>query len=245
MKSVAVTLSDFWVVLPGHNEEKRLKPVLEDVKKYCKNIIFVDDGSKDKTYDIACSVKGVTVLSHITNFGKGAALKTGCDFALQHGAKYIAVMDSDGQHEPVDLLKFEAELKKNKDIVFGCRPWDQTMPFVMKAGNFGLHMAIKLFFGFDILDTQSGFRAFTSEAYKKVRWESNDYSMESEMIVRASKHKLNYSKFSIRTIYHDDYKGTTVMVGLKIGLNILFWRIFGLANQQSDSENLSSSRDEN
>ena len=83
----------------------------------------------------------------------------------------------------------------------------------------------QLLYNIKIKDTQSGYRAFSVEAYKKIRWRSSDYSMESEMIANVGKHKLKYEQIPIETIYTDRYKGTTVLDGVKIVFNMLWWRI--------------------
>ncbi len=219
--------SGVWIVLPGHNEEKNLAPVLHRVKRYADNVIFVDDGSTDSTYDVAVS-SGVIVLKHISNLGKGGALRTGCDYALSQGAEKIIVMDSDGQHDPDEVSDFLKKLNSGADVVVGCRRLNGNMPFVMKIGNYGLFKIASLLFKVDIKDTQSGYRAFTSDAYKKIRWVSSDYSMESEMIARISKTGLSYTTVPIKTIYLDNYKGTTVINGIIITFNMALWKIFGL-----------------
>ena len=218
-------VKDLWVVIPAHNEEKRIRVVLCSLKKYTKNIIVVDDGSTDSTYDIVCD-QDVICLRHIVNFGKGSALKTGCDFALKMGAKFMVVMDADGQHRVEDIPKLIAHLfEDNNDIVFGVRTWNQNMPTIFKIGNIILSKYVGFMFRIKISDTQSGFRAFTSVAYKKIRWDATDYSMESEMIARAGKNRLKYAQEKIKTIYLDRYKGTTIIDGIKVALSMLFWKM--------------------
>lgn len=215
---------DAWVIIPSFNEEKRISAVLKDVKKITKNMIVVDDGSKDSTFDIA-KMHRVTVLRHIVNMGKGAALKTGCDLAVSRGAKILVVMDADGQHKAEDVPRLVKTLLRNKlDIVFGGRKLNKNMPSVLKLGNYGLYFLTKLLYGVRVRDTQSGFRAFTSKAYRKIRWNSRDYAMESEMIANTGKNNLKYAEIPIKTIYLDKYKGTTVMNGLKIGLESILWK---------------------
>ena len=85
---------------------------------------------------------------------------------------------------------------------------------------------VRLLYGIQLNDTQCGFRAFTSDAYKKVRWNSSDYSMESEMIARAGKQNLKYVQIPIETIYSDRYKGTTIVDGMKIVMNMIWWKLF-------------------
>jgi UDP-N-acetylglucosamine---dolichyl-phosphate N-acetylglucosaminyltransferase len=212
-----------WVIIPAYNEEKHITKVIRSTKKYCSNIVIVDDGSKDKTYYSARKT-GSVVLRHIVNLGKGAAVKTGADYALKHGAKILIFMDSDGQHEPKEIPKFVKALKE-VDIVYGSRKITQKMPFVFRFGNGVLNWLMGFVYSIKVSDTQSGYRALTSEAYKEIKWESNDYRMESEMIVNAGKKGLKYKEIFIRTLYSDDYKGTTAIDGIKIALHILWWKL--------------------
>lgn len=215
---------NIWIVIPAYNEGEKISKVIERVKKISSNIIVVDDGSKDTTKKIAES-SGVIVLSHIVNLGKGAALKTGCDYAIIKGAKLIVALDADLQHKPEDIPRFLDALN-GRDIVFGYRQLtSDKMPTVLRFGNSFINKAAYILFGMNLKDTQCGFRAFTSEAYKKIRWKATDYSMESEMIANAGKQKLRYTEVPIETVYLDKYKGTTVIDGIKIVMNMISWRI--------------------
>lgn len=214
---------DVWIVIPARNEEKTIADVISKTRKYYKNIIVVDDGSEDKTSLIA-GKKGTVVLKHIINMGKGAALKTGCDYAIKKHAEVIVTLDADGQHNPQDVKKFIKKLK-NKDIIFGYRKLNKKMPFILKFGNSFINNLTRLLYKLKLHDTQCGFRAFTVRAYKKIRWGATDYSMESEMIANAGKHKLRYSEVPIETVYKDMYKGTTVLDGMKIVFNMLLWKL--------------------
>lgn len=211
-----------YVIIPACNEAKNIGDVIKKVRKHTNNIIVVDDGSKDKTYEIARKNKAV-VLRHVVNMGKGAALKTGCDYALKQGAKKIIVLDADGQHDPKEIPVFLKNLNRN-EIVFGGRKLNKKMPFVLKFGNLVLHQIAKSLYNIDIKDTQCGYRAFTANAYKKIRWKATDYSMESEMIANVSKNKLKYKEIPIETIYSDKYKGTTILDGMKIAFNMFLWK---------------------
>ena len=215
--------NDTWVVIPAYNEEKRIKGVIEKTKKYAENIIVVDDGSKDSTYKTATK-SNIKVLKHIVNLGKGAALKTGCDYAVKNGAKKLIVLDADAQHDPEEIPKFIKNLN-NADIVFGYRQLNKEMPFILKFGNWFIRLIIRALYNIDLKDTQSGYRAFTAEAYKKIKWNACDYSMESEMITKTGKHHLRYKQIPIQTIYSDRYKGTTIIDGIKIVLNLIWWRL--------------------
>ncbi len=212
-----------YVVIAAYNEEKHIAEVIRKTKKYCDNIIVVDDGSKDNTFDVSKKEKSV-VLKHIVNMGKGAALKTGCDYALDDGCEIIVVLDADLQHDPVEIPNFLKAIE-DVDIVFGYRKLDKRMPFVLRAGNWMINKITKLLYGIDLRDTQCGYRTFTAEAYRKVRWKALDYSLESEMIANAGRQHLKYKEIPIQTIYSDKYKGTTVIDGIKIIINLLIWRL--------------------
>lgn len=213
-----------WVVIPAYNEGKNIAGIIKKAKNYVGNVVVVDDGSNDDTRE-ASEKSGAAVLRHIVNLGKGAALKTGCDYAVKSGARSIITIDADAQHNPEDIPRFIERLGKY-DIVFSYRKASRKMPFVLRFGNWFISGVAGLLYGVNLKDTQCGFRAFSRHAYKKIRWNASDYSMESEMISRAGKQKLKYVQIPIETIYSDKYKGTTVIDGVKIVLDMLWWRFF-------------------
>lgn len=215
--------NELFVIIPAHNEHARITPVLRKVKKFCNNIIVVDDGSTDGTTG-AAEKEGVTVLRHIINLGKGVALKTGAEYAIRKGAGILVFIDADGQHRPEDIPRFVKALE-GVDIVFGSRSLNTKMPLILKFGNWFINNVNNILFGIQLADTQSGYRAMTASAYNRIRWNSASYSVESEMIANAGRKRLKYREIKIKTIYSDKYKGTTVIDGVKIVLNMLWWKI--------------------
>lgn len=215
------------IIIPAYNEEKHLKSVVSTTKKIhpTKDIIVVSDGSKDNTVNIA-KEQGVQVLEFKKNKGKGFVARKGCDFACKKGYEKIILMDADGQHLPEDIPRFLKALE-HKDIVFGYRQQGDS-PFIYHIGNWGLNILSWLLSGMKIKDTQSGYRAFTCKAYKQMKWHANDYFMESEMIFRAK--GLRYTQIPIQKIYTETSKGkdkgTTVFTGLRIGWNMIKWKLF-------------------
>jgi len=212
-----------YVIIPAYNESATILKVANESKKYV-NTVVVDDGSLDSTPKILSKLKGVTILTHKINLGKGAALKTGYDYAIKKGAKKIIMIDSDGQHKPSDIPKFLKALDKY-DAVFSYRSSRSTMPKILRLGNWGLSRITYYLFKVNISDSQSGFRGFTSKAYRKVRWISADFDADNEMIARVGLRNLKYTEVPIETIYLDRYKGTTIVSGLKIGWRMLLMRL--------------------
>lgn len=216
-------MKNIFIIIAAYNESKHISNVLKEIKKSYGNIIVVDDGSKDNTFEVSKKER-VIVLKHIVNLGKGAAMKTGCDYAIKNNADILVLVDADGQHEPKEIPEFLKKIKE-KDIVFGYRTFNKKMPKILSFGNKFINFVTKLLYGLNLKDTQCGYRAFTARAYKKIRWQSLDYSMESEMIANAGKHHLKYAQVPIATIYSEKYKGTTVLDGIKIVMNMLLWRL--------------------
>lgn len=189
--------------------------------------LVVDDGSSDRTSEVARE-HGARVISHAINLGKGAAMKTGCAAGLAAGCDVLVLMDADGQHRPTDLPAIVAPILSGQaDLVLGRRRFTRQMPATARLGNWGLTRLFTLMFGATFDDTQCGLRALTSEAYQKVDWLATDYAVETEMLVRAARAHLRTTEVGIETIYHDVYKGTTPLDGLRILLQMIRLRMSG------------------
>ncbi|NCS97958.1 MAG: glycosyltransferase family 2 protein [Candidatus Pacebacteria bacterium] len=216
-----------WIVMPGFNEAAYLRTVLKKVKSHTNNIIFIDDGSTDDTAEQA-KQELTHVLRHKVNLGKGAALKTGCEYAFNSlGADVVILMDSDDQHNPAELPRFlEALTKTKSEVVFGARRVDAQMPFFKRFFNKMASYSIHLLFGGTIIpDIPSGYKAFTKKAYSKIKWNSLGYQVEMEIACRVTKQALPFTSITIDTIYHDHDKGMTVLNTLDLFHSILWWRI--------------------
>lgn len=217
--------SKTWIVIPGYNEEKYLASVLKKVTKKTTNIIYVDDGSRDSSLEIAKKFP-IHVLRHAINLGKGGALTTGCDYAFEEmKAEAVILMDGDDQHDPEEILLFKKRLEEGSELVLGARSLFSSMPLIRKIGNaFTSAVMLLLFFRY-IPDILSGYKAFTKETYKKIKWEANDYSVELEISANIAKKKLDFSLVSIETIYHDMDRGMNALDAIKIVGKILSLRL--------------------
>lgn len=214
-----------WVVVPAYNEEKRIGEVLKALKAARMDVVIVDDGSKDNTFE-EVSKYSFKALRHRINQGKGAALKTGCDAAFLLGAEAVIMMDSDGQHRVKDLPKFIESLETKKyDIVFGSRNLSMGMPLVRFMGNKLASVLISLLYGIYVSDLVCGYRAFTKKGYEKIKWDSSGYGIETEMVIRAGKTGLHRCEVPVETVYYDKFKGVTIIDALGILFSVLKWRL--------------------
>lgn len=215
-----MTQTSIAVVVPARNEASRLPALLRQipatVDAHPVVAIVVDDGSTDETAGVA-RLAGARVLRHAINLGKGAALATGCEAALKLGAGIVVAMDADGQHDPADLGRMAAPLLAGEaDLVIGYRRREGSMPGVLRLGNAGLNLTLRLLFGAAFEDSQCGYRAFRLASYGQLRWRASDYAVESEMLVRAVRSRLRVVEVPIATVYHDRYKGTQPLDGVRI-----------------------------
>ena len=106
--------------LPVYNEVNHVSPVLDEVLRHCREVLVVDDGSRDGTAEILAARGDVYVVTHAQNRGYGAALQSAFDFALHDGYDVLVTIDCDGQHEPCLIPQFIARAEE-ADIVSGSR----------------------------------------------------------------------------------------------------------------------------
>lgn len=214
-----------FLVIPAFNEAQRLPSVLKKASFFFpkSKIVVVDDGSLRPL-----KTNQAIIIRHGLNLGKGAAMKTGAEFAFKEGADAIIFMDADGQHDPVELPRFVNLLKQNYDVVFGSRRPTLTAPLVRLVGNKAVSIYLNLVFGIYVSDILSGYRALTKKAHRLLSWESSNYGVETEIVARLGKYrqKLKWTEFPIETIYIDKYKGVTIIDAIKVLLNTLWWKLF-------------------
>jgi glycosyltransferase involved in cell wall biosynthesis len=214
------------IVIPAYNEEKRVGKVLDELKKFKIPIIVVDDGSKDKTSNVS-SQRGILVLRHRINLGKGAALKTGCTYAFSKGAEAVIMLDSDGQHPVDDLTKFVEKLEtKEYEVILGFRSSGLGVPLDRYMGNKIASLVVKFLFGIYFADLICGYRAITREGFEKLNWESSGYGVETEMAVLIAKRRLKYCEVPVQTLYYDKFKGVTILDSFGVLFDVLKWRFF-------------------
>jgi len=212
---------DIWLVIPIYNEDKYLNKVFSKIKKYTHNIVAVDDGSSDNSVQIA-SQNTPHLLVHDLNLGKGAALKTGCEYAFRFlGAQGVIFLDSDDQHDPAHLDLFFEKLEGGSEVVFGERAMNTTMPLTRIISNRLASVAIMFLFGSYVPDIPSGFKAISKKAYSKVKWKASGYGVELEIAAKVAKQKIPFSVIPISTIYHDFDRGMNILDVIKVVLKLI------------------------
>jgi glycosyltransferase involved in cell wall biosynthesis len=215
------------IVTPAHNEQKRVSAFLSTLLKLKYSVVAVNDGSTDTTLRILNTFKNpkLTVLNHAINLGKGAALKTGCEYAFNNGAEAVILMDSDGQHLVSDIDKFIEKLESSKyDVVLGSRNYSLGVPLDRFLGNKIASVIIASIFGIYVSDLICGYRAITKKAFQRIKWESSDYGVEVETIIRIKKNNLKYCEVPVEAVYYDNFKGVSVVEAFGIFLKLFKWK---------------------
>ena len=92
-------------VIPAYHEEKHVGDVAQRTRTQLDHVLVVDDGSTDATADRARS-RGVEVIVHPQNRGKGESIKTGLRHWFERGSEYVVLLDADGQHLPEEIGRF-------------------------------------------------------------------------------------------------------------------------------------------
>jgi glycosyltransferase involved in cell wall biosynthesis len=192
-----------WVVIPAFNEGEVIRDVLAMVLECVPNIVLVDDGSRDETATFARSM-GVHVVRHPINFGQGAALQTGLEYACERGAQYIGTFDADGQHRIEDLAKmFEILSDGQYDIVLGSRFLGETIN-APRSRRLLLRYAT-LFTnwttGLTLTDAHNGLRAMTADTARRLDIQHNRMAHASELISRIRELKLRYVEVAVSIRY--------------------------------------------
>jgi glycosyltransferase involved in cell wall biosynthesis len=191
------------VLLPAYNEEKNIQAVIKEAKRYIPNstIVVVDDGSTDKTNELAKKSK-VMVLRHKTNKGKGEAIKTGFKYFLKKkNISYIVIADTDRQYQIKEARKILKPLEDEEaDIVTGYRN-PKDVPFANKLGNFIWKSLFNMFFGTNFKDTNCGYMGFTINAVKKLKNIHGGYIIENSILADVVKNKLRTKQVPVKVIY--------------------------------------------
>lgn len=216
-------------LIPAYNEEKNVCAVVRKTLPYVDCVLVVDDGSFDKTSEVAAQC-GATVIKNRENKGKADAMYRGFEYAVKNGFDVIVVLDADGQHDPDEIPIFIDKINEGFDIVVGARQFDPSvMPKIRIFANAFSSWLTSLVCHSRISDSQSGYRAIKVDVVKKIRFNSKRYQIETEMLIKAAKCGFKITFVPIKTIYRKEAKSKVnqIIDPLKfvfLVLKLSFWR---------------------
>lgn len=207
------------IIIPTFNEELKIREVIHGAKKALPNaeILVVDDGSTDRTREIAIREK-VKVISHPFNLGYGAALQTGYKYALKEGYENIIQMDGDGQHDPSFLRELLNEIEKEEgDLVIGSRflPFRSIdsnyssyhPPFFRKWGMRLFRKITSLIIKQKITDPTSGYQAMNRRILELVSSDKFPYDYpDADVIIMIHKAGFRIREIPVRMFENQSQK---------------------------------------
>jgi glycosyltransferase involved in cell wall biosynthesis len=190
-------------VLPAYNEEISIGSVVLRTRQYVDRVIVVDDGSSDRTADIA-RLAGAEVIQLENNTGKAYALLLGLKHARKTGCSIAVMLDADGQHDPSEIQRVTSLVRIGKaDLVIGSRflNKNQKIPGYRVIGQKTLDLFTNIGAKTRVTDSQSGFRALSVQALDNLDFKSDGYNVESEMITHFAKLGLPIMEVPITVNY--------------------------------------------
>ena len=194
------------IQIPCFNEEETLGITYNDLPRHIDGIdeieyLIIDDGSTDKTAEVARELGFHHIVSFKQNKGLAYGFMAGLDACLRMGADIIVNTDADNQYCGSDIEKLVRPILDNKaDIVIGERPIDQTEHFSLKKKRFQRlgSWVVRIASGTNIPDAPSGFRAYSREAALRLNV-INEYTYTLETIIQAGHNKIDLTSVPIRT----------------------------------------------
>ena len=206
------------IIIPCYNEKSTITSLISAVQQSPienREIIIVDDGSKDGTRDLLSEINDpeIKVILHAANQGKGAALRTG--FAAATGDICI-VQDADLEYDPQEFpLVIQPIIDGKADVVFGSRFQSgrphRVVYFWHRVGNGVLTLMSNLFTDLNLSDMETCYKAFRREVIQAIDIRENRFGFEPEVTAKLSKMNLRIYEVGI------SYYGRTYDEGKKIG----------------------------
>ncbi|MBA4147423.1 MAG: glycosyltransferase family 2 protein [Verrucomicrobia bacterium] len=191
------------IVIPCFNEADEISTLVQEARKIVPHVFVIDDGSTDRTAELA-QAAGADVFSNEKRLGKGASMLRGLKIALARGFDWALLMDGDGQHAPADILNF-LHADGNYPLVIGNRMHDEKrMPWLRKTVNCWMSDRISNLAGVHLPDTQCGFRLANLSVWNRLRFETRQFEMESEMVLAFLAAGCHVKFVPVQTIYRNE-----------------------------------------
>lgn len=233
-------------LIPAYQPEENLIEILTGLSTSGEfaTIVLVNDGSdpqKKAIFDTAEQIEGVILLKHLTNMGKGAALKTGFNFIGVHFPNSIGVvtLDADGQHRVDDVLAVASKLIMNPgSLVLGSREFKGDIPLRSRLGNIVTSKVLRVLGGLSLTDTQTGLRGIPSSCFKELLGlRTNGYDFELDMLLLVNGKRMSIIEMPIATVYLDDNSSShfnPIFDSLKIYLVFLRFNVSSIVTVAID-----------
>ena len=214
-------------VIPFYNEKATLNKVLDETIKYVHFTIAVNDGSNDDNYENERKIETVKFVDLEKNFGKGKALDVGFKEAISSRYDFIVTLDADLQHDPKYIPDLCQGLK-SFDIVIGNRLNNlKGMPVPRRLSNKLTSFFLTLKTGQNILDSQCGFRVYSSKVLREIKTDYFGFEAESEILIKAAKKGFKIGFVEIPTIYRNENSKMRPVQAIIGFMKVIFMKVEG------------------
>jgi len=214
------------VVMPVYNEQATIREIIARVRAVPvpKEIIVVDDGSRDGTRELLKQMEpslDLRVVYHDRNQGKGAAIRT----ALKHAVgDVVVVQDADLEYDPRELPRLiQPILEGRADVVYGSRfrgDVVQVQPFWHSLGNRLLTLLSNAFTNLSLTDMETCYKAFRREALRGIVLEQQRFGFEPEITAKLARKGRRIYEVPI------SYSGRNYSQGKKIGVTDVLHAVY-------------------
>lgn len=219
-----------FIIIAAYNEQEVIEQVAGEVRTHWPNVVVVDDGSTDATFE-AAQRSATHVLRHVINRGQGAALQTGIEYALRRGAQYIVTFDADGQHRPEDISAMISPIAEGRcAITLGSRFLSRRAVNLPWARRVLLRLAVaftRLVNRMPVTDAHNGLRCFSRRAAQQITITADRMAHASELIdlIRRTHLPVEEVPVEIRYTEYSLAKGQSSAAALRIVFHYLMSRI--------------------
>jgi dolichol-phosphate mannosyltransferase len=200
------------IAIPVYNERKYVETVLDKVRRFHDDILVIDDGSTDGTGEHLATLAArgeVHLIRHPVNRGYGQSLIDAFRYADRHGYDWVITMDCDEQHEPEMIPAFVREIQTEAwDVVSGSRymkasTTDDLPPGDRRAINATITTLLNDLFGWQLTDSNSGFKAHRVSAMSKLKLTETGYAFPLQFWPQVYEASLRATEIPVRLIYND------------------------------------------
>jgi glycosyltransferase involved in cell wall biosynthesis len=203
------------VIIPAYQPDEKLYQLVLSLHAQTNyDIVIVNDGSDAAKQPLFESLEPYAkIMTHTTNRGKGAALKTALAYVYdQYPAdEGVVTIDADGQHLPADIIRVSnAWEQAPEQLVLGSRAFTGNVPFKSRAGNAITRFVFALSTGMKVFDTQTGLRAFgVFRIPMMLEMKGDRYEYEINVLLYATRHRIPIQEVTIQTVYIENISPRT------------------------------------